>query len=141
MRRNLTLEDLGDLLERPILAILATRRKNGEILLSPVCHEWRDGELLFTVYAGDLKSRHIRRDPRITLLIAESEHPLRGLQLTGEAVIDAEADANELMARLGARYGNDVGQDDFANAYAPGILDVVRLRPSHVRAWDYADEY
>jgi hypothetical protein len=36
MRRNLKIDDLGDLLERPILGVLATRRKNGEILLSPV---------------------------------------------------------------------------------------------------------
>ena len=43
MRTGLTLDDLGDLLELPILAVLATKRKNGTILLSPVWHEWSEG--------------------------------------------------------------------------------------------------
>jgi PPOX class probable F420-dependent enzyme len=141
MRKNLSIDDLGNLLELPILAVLATRRKNGEILLSPVCHEWADGELLFTVYAGDVKSRHIQNDPKITMLIAETDHPLRGVQISGEAILDPDADATELMRRLGARYSGDVGQDDFAGAYEQGALEVVRLRPSDIRAWDFSDEY
>ena len=41
MRTNLTVEDLGDLLDRPLIAVLATLRTDGTVLLSPVYHEWR----------------------------------------------------------------------------------------------------
>jgi hypothetical protein len=43
MRRSLCPEDLGDLLELPLVAVLATYRRDGTALLSPVWHEWRDG--------------------------------------------------------------------------------------------------
>jgi hypothetical protein len=40
MRTNLTVEDLGDLLDRPLIAVLGTLRTDGTVLLSPVYHEW-----------------------------------------------------------------------------------------------------
>lgn len=43
MRRNLTVDDLGDLAELGVLAVLATYRRDGTVLLSPVWHQWRDG--------------------------------------------------------------------------------------------------
>lgn len=33
----------GDLLDKPLVAVLATLRTDGTVLLSPVYHEWRDG--------------------------------------------------------------------------------------------------
>jgi hypothetical protein len=43
MRKDLGPQDLGDLLEQPLVAVLATYRADGTALLSPVWHEWRDG--------------------------------------------------------------------------------------------------
>ena len=43
MRTGLQPVDLDDLVERPLLGVLATRRSNGDVLLSPLWHEWRDG--------------------------------------------------------------------------------------------------
>jgi hypothetical protein len=40
MRTNLTVEHLGSFLEEPLLAVLATLRGDGSVLLSPVYHEW-----------------------------------------------------------------------------------------------------
>lgn len=34
---------LGDLLDKPLVAVLATLRTDGTVLLSPGYHEWRDG--------------------------------------------------------------------------------------------------
>jgi len=42
MRRDLGPSDLGDLLEQPILAVLATRLRDGSTLLSPVCWDFAD---------------------------------------------------------------------------------------------------
>ena len=43
MRRNLAIDDLGDLVALRLLAVLSTYRRDGTVLLSPVWHEWRDG--------------------------------------------------------------------------------------------------
>ena len=37
------MEDLGDLAELGLLAVLATYRRDGTVLLTPVWHEWREG--------------------------------------------------------------------------------------------------
>lgn len=51
MRRQLHLADLGDLLEQPLNAILATYRPSGEVLLTPVWHEWQDGGFSVVILA------------------------------------------------------------------------------------------
>ena len=43
MRTNLSVEDLGTFLDEPRVAVLATLRVDGTVLLSPVYHEWREG--------------------------------------------------------------------------------------------------
>jgi hypothetical protein len=58
MRTGLDVGDLGDLLELPILAILATHRRDGSVMLSPVWHEWRDGGLIATDRPWARRGRH-----------------------------------------------------------------------------------
>ena len=70
VRTNLTVEDLGDLLAKPLVAVLATLRADGTVLLSPVYHEWRDGGFNIWVEQQNVKARHLRRDPRATILVA-----------------------------------------------------------------------
>ncbi|MEX0817101.1 MAG: TIGR03618 family F420-dependent PPOX class oxidoreductase [Gaiellales bacterium] len=139
MRRDLAIEELGDLLERPIVAILATHRSNGEVLLSPVWHEWRDGGFNVVVGVDDAKACHLRRDPRAALVVFDQEPPYRGLELRGRARF-VEERVVEAQKRIARRYlGKERG-----NAYADSVdFDevIVRLEPGVVRAWDFSDDY
>jgi PPOX class probable F420-dependent enzyme len=139
MRRDLAIEDLGDLLERPLVAILATYRANGEALLSPVWHEWRDGGFNVVVGIDDAKARHLRRDPRAGLVVFDQEPPYRGLELRGRArfVEEGVVDAGNRIAKRylgeerGLAYGDTI---DFEEV-------IVRLEPGVVRAWDFSDDH
>lgn len=138
MRTDLTVDDLQGFLDEPVVAVLATLRADGSALLSPVWHEWRDGG--FDVWTGgnDVKTRHLRRDPRAVILVAESSHPLRGIEVRGEARILTEA-ATETAIRIASRYlGPERGE---AYVRKVGGNDVtIRLEPGALRAWDFADE-
>src|SRR6476661_3230538 len=79
MRRNLAPEDLGYLLTQPKLSTLATHWPDGTILLSPVWHEWIDGGFTVLTSEGDVKLRHLRRDPRTSIVLAEDVPPYRGI--------------------------------------------------------------
>jgi PPOX class probable F420-dependent enzyme len=139
VRTELSVEDLDGLLDEPRVAVLATLRRDGSVLLSPVWHEWRDGGFDVWTGANDVKARHVRRDPRASIVVAESEVPLRAVEVRGRARI-LEVGAFETAIRIASRYlGSErgaayVGADD-------GQQVTIRLEPGELRAWDFRDEY
>ena len=136
VRRNLAIADLGDLVELPLVAVLATRRADKSVLLSPVWHEYRDGGFNVCTSHNDVKVRHLRRDPTAALVLAESLPPYRGVELTTDPSFNGD-DVIGTVTRIAVRYlGSDAGL-----AYAASAPDdiVIRLEPGRVRAWDFAD--
>ena len=141
MRTNLTIDDLGDLLELPILATLATHRKDGRILLSPVWHEWADGGFSISIWAQDVKAKNLARDPRATIIVAENGLPYRGVEVSGEATVEAVPDLMPLVRRLAQRYMGEEAGLAYAETFADDALKLVRLTPGVVRAWDFRDDH
>ncbi len=139
VRTDLALADLGGFLEEPHVAVLATLRQDGSVLLSPVWHEWRDGG--FNVWTGidDVKVRNLRRDPRATIVVAESHPPLRGVELRGVAQLITEG-AIETAVRIAARYiGEEKGADYVGSTSSEHVI--VRVTQGDLRIWDFSDEY
>jgi PPOX class probable F420-dependent enzyme len=135
MRKKLTPRDLGDLLELPLVAVLATYRADGSVLLSPVWQQWRDGGFDVVTRSDDVKARQLRRNPHASIVVYEHVPPYRGIEVRGEARL--EAAPTETVRRIAVRY---LGERDGA-AYAERGDDdmLVRLEPGRLRAWDFAD--
>ncbi len=136
MRKHLRPEDLGDLLEQPLVAVLATYRRGGSVLLSPVWHRWHDGG--FDVVSGnnDIKVRHIRRDPRASIVVYEHQAPYRGIEVSGEALLTPSGD---VFREIAIRYlGEEAG-----TAYGEQVANqtLIRLEAGRLRLWDFADAY
>jgi PPOX class probable F420-dependent enzyme len=138
VRTSLAVEDLGGFLDEPLLAVLATLRADGSVLLSPVWHEWRDGAFNVWVEASNVKARHLRRDPRATIVVAEAGPPLRGVEVRGMARF-VEENVTETARRIGARYLGKEGGAAYAEALQ-GADVIVRIEPGEIRVWDFADE-
>jgi PPOX class probable F420-dependent enzyme len=137
MRKHLAMEHLGDLVELPILAVLATYRRDGSVLLSPVWHVWRDGGFEVIMRSSDGKAKHLRRDPRASIVVCEHTLPYRGVEVRAEARL-VTTGVQEATLRIASRYlGPEAGA-----AYAGRAEDdlLVRLEPGYLRAWDFADE-
>jgi len=137
MRRDLPLADLADFLALPLVAVLATYRKDGSVLLSPVWHQWRDRGFDVLCEPNDIKVRHLRRDSRASLLVYDNEPPYRGVEIRTTAHL-SEIDRAEFVLEMSVRYlGREAGE-----AYAATSSDsvLVRLEPGNVRTWDFADE-
>ena len=131
VRTNLTVEQLGDLLQQPLVATLATYRKSGEVLLSPVWFEWADGGFNIAIGKNDVKAQHIRRDPRASVAVYENALPLRGLELRGTATMFREG-LHDLRQRIYHHYqgkGPEAPDDDEVGVRVEGTI----------RAWDFAD--
>jgi len=131
VRSNLTIKDLGDLLDQPLVATLATYRSNGDVLLSPIWFEWQDGGFNLIVGRNDYKTQHLRRDPRASLAVYENALPLRGLELRGTARLFTDG-LHDLRKRIWQRY---LGTD----AEGPDEAEIGVRVEGTFRAWDFAD--
>jgi PPOX class probable F420-dependent enzyme len=140
MRTGLGVDDLGDLLDQPLIAVLATRRADDSIMLSPVWFEWYEGGIdIWVPSIEGGKVGHVQRDPRITVVVANSIWPYKGFELRGEATVSTKPDDfYGVLHRTGLRYSGQETADRMVAEYAPGA--VIRLEPGTIRAWDYEDE-
>lgn len=138
MRKGLSPDDLGDLLELPLLAVLATYRRDGTVMLSPVWHEWRDGGFDVMTGSHDGKAGHLRRDPRASIVVCEHVPPYRGIEIRTTARLSPLEDG-AVVSRIAARYLGQEEGDRYAGTAGDDLL--IRLEPGELRAWDFSDDY
>jgi PPOX class probable F420-dependent enzyme len=128
-------EGLESLLEGPSPAVLTTYRRDGSALVSPVWFRYRGDIFEVVIAEGDVKLTHIARDPRVVLVVFESERPFRGLEARGEATL-RPGDVTEPRTSIASRYLGAAAADEFVRRRAakPGVL--LRLAATEVRSWD-----
>jgi PPOX class probable F420-dependent enzyme len=138
VRKHLTPDDLGDLLELPLLAVLATHRRDGTIMLSPVWHEWRDGGFSLVTGHGDGKAGHLRRDPWASIVVCDDAPPYRGMEVRATARL-VPLDDGAIVERIASRYLGEEAGRQYAESGYDDLL--IRLEPGELRGWDFADQY
>lgn len=138
MRRDLPLSELADFLALPIVAVLATYRRDGTVLLSPVWHRWRDGGFDVLVAPNDIKARHLQHNPNASILVCDDAPPYRGVEIRTTPTV-TEIDLGDIVREIAVRYLGPEAGGQYAAGSGDSIL--IRLEPGHVRAWDFADEF
>lgn len=127
--------EFRSLLEAPSPAVLTTTRKDGSPLATPVWFRWHDGALEVVIAKGDVKLRHLARNPECTLVVFETVPPFRGLEVRGIPDM-LDIDVTEARTAISGRYlGVDGGAKYAALRQAkPGVL--LRFRSEAPRVWD-----
>lgn len=135
---SLSLEDVRTLLDAPSAAVLTTTRTDGSALTSPVWFRLTGHAFEIVIAQGDVKLRHLERDPRCALVIFETVAPFRGVEVRGEATL-TRCDVTEIRRSIAGRYlAADAGERFAAErASKPGVL--LQLVPDQPRIWDLAD--
>jgi Pyridoxamine 5'-phosphate oxidase len=86
-----------------------------------------------------VKTRHLQRDPRATIVVAENDDPLRGIEVRGTARLIDE-NVTETAHRIAARYiGAEAATADTEALRGNDLI--VRIEPGDIRIWDFADEF
>ena len=81
----------------------------------------------------------MRRDPRATILVAESDPPLHAVEIRGRARFIEEG-VPETALRIATRYlGPEDGAADVEALCGTDVI--VRIEPGDIRVWDYADKF
>jgi len=126
---------LRSLIDAPSPAVLTTYRKDGSANVSPVWFRWNNDAFEVVIALGDVKLKHLARDPRCALVVFEAVPPFRGIDVRGVPEL-VEGDITEARGDIAGRYlGADHGrQFAAARISKPGVL--LRLRAPEPRVWD-----
>jgi len=103
----------------------------------------RDGEVAFWTYAKSQKIVNLRRDPRLTVLVATGEkyEELRGVSIVGRAeLVEDRADVITYGEGIYERYwgpiDNDLVREGVRTMGAKRVVVVVK--PDNVVSWDHS---
>lgn len=114
------------LLDAPVHAALGTLGPDGSPQLSTMWVTREGDQLLFSTLAGRQKTRNIRRDPRVSVLLWDPERPVSSVEIRGSAEIVDDPDS--LIDTLSVQYS---GQP-FGAEPAEHVRVVLRVTPSKV---------
>jgi hypothetical protein len=141
VRRGLSPDDLGDLFDQPLAAIVSMPKRDGTVFSRPIWHRWEAGRFVFQLPAGDRKIAMLERDDRLTLLLAENALPYRGIEVRGRARMTRDgyhARGAEICRRYVEAYDPSAPVEAYLSL-EPGV--VVEVDADVVHAWDYADDF
>jgi PPOX class probable F420-dependent enzyme len=129
------IEHVRSLLDEPCPAVLTTYRRDGSALVTPVWFRWAEGAFEVVIAEGDMKLRHLARDPRCILVVFEAVPPFRGIEARGVPEL-IECDVTAARKAIAGRYLGTSNGERFAEERRskPGVL--LRLVPERPRVWD-----
>ncbi len=106
-------------------------------MVSPVWYRWNTEAFEVVVAEGDVKLRHLARDPRCILVVFESVPPFRGVEVRGVPEL-VEGDVTAVREAIAGRYlGVESGGRFAAERQSkPGVL--LRLDARDPRVWNLA---
>lgn len=134
---------LRDLLDRPLLARLATVDDDGYPVIVPVWYEYANDAFWVVARAHSAYVAHLRARARVGLSIVDDADPDRRLTIRGTAhVVGAagplEGPTLELARRLATRYEEAPGLRYIERSRSwPRVL--VRIDPDSVTGWSSPD--
>ena len=83
--------------------MLTTSRKDGSAHTVPVWYRWIGEAFEVVIAKGDVKLRHLARDPRCVLVVFEAVRPFGGVEVRGVAEL-VEGDVTSARVAIAGRF-------------------------------------
>jgi PPOX class probable F420-dependent enzyme len=123
-------EKAREFLQNPYVGEVTTLRDDGSPHTTVVWVDVDTDEVIFNTAVGRAKERHLRNDPRISLIVVDPENAYRWVSVSGTAELDTEG-ADDEIDKLAKKY---LGQDEYPWRNPEETRINVRIRPDHVEA-------
>lgn len=102
--------DLADLLERPIVGILATVKPHGAPEQLPMRFTWDGSRLRMSHTIPRRKFTNLQANPNYSFLITDPDNPARALEAQGWLVTVLPDEDGKFYNQLSERYGDTDGE-------------------------------
>ena len=137
--RELTPDETEKLLGGTCLANLATVNRDGSPQVTPVWYGYRDGKFMIITHDSVLKTRNVRRDPRVSVSIATPDVPYAYLLAQGKARVTSD-DLETIVTSICVRYWGD----ERGRAFAQQIMEsgkgvLIEITPDRLATWTRPD--
>jgi PPOX class probable F420-dependent enzyme len=119
-------DELRDLLERPLIASLATVRSDGAPQVNPMWFAWDGEHLKFTHTTYRKKFRNLEHNPAVSVSIFDPDQPYRYVELRGTVERIDPDPAGAFYVELAERYASPLGTEAPPDA-ADRVVLFVRL--------------
>ena len=116
--------------KNPYVGVVTTLRGDGSPHSTIVWVDTDTDEVLFNTAAGRAKERHLRRDPRVSLLVVDPEDTYRWLAISGNAELTTEG-ADAQIDKLAKKY---LGKDEYPWRSETEQRIKVRIAPQKIDA-------
>jgi PPOX class probable F420-dependent enzyme len=91
-------------LDEPLPIIVGTTRRDGSVQMNPGWYEYRDGQIWLNGGPQRGWFKHMRRDPRLTLLVLDPKNMFRWAQIQGRLASSTTEGADDHIEHLARRY-------------------------------------
>jgi PPOX class probable F420-dependent enzyme len=115
-------------LEQPFVGTVTTLRDDGSPHSTIVWVDTDTGEISFNTATGRAKEKHLRRDPRVSLLVVDPENTYKWVAVSGRAELTTDG-ADGQIDRLAKKY---LGKDEYPWRNPEEERITVRISPEHV---------
>ena len=115
-------------LEQPFVGEVTTLRPDGSPHSTVVWVDTDTDVVMFNTAVGRAKERHLRKDPRIALIVVDPENVYRWVSISGTAELTTEG-ADAQIDKLAKKY---LGQDEYPWRNPEEERITVKIRPEHV---------
>jgi PPOX class probable F420-dependent enzyme len=140
---RLSKAEQGRFLRGRHVAVLVTIGDDGAPVPSPIWYLYRDGAFYFRTADDAIKTKNVRRDPRVSVCVQDERPPYRAITAYGRAEI-APAD-DGLEDELPSRYLGLIGAIGYKRT---AVEDIQRgrlavtlvVRPDRVTSFDFTPE-
>ncbi len=93
-----------DLFKKPAFAHLATLMRDGSPQVTPVWVDYDEKYVRVNSALGRVKDKNMRRDPRVSLAIQDSDNPYRYVEIRGKVVEITQNGADDHINKLSQKY-------------------------------------
>ena len=117
-------------LEQPFVGTVTTLREDGSPHLTDRWIDNDSDDIMFNTAVGRAKERHLRKDPRASLLVVDPENTYQWLAVSGPAELTTEG-ADAQIDKLAKKY---LGKDEYPWRSPDEERITVRIHPDKVDA-------
>ncbi len=108
---------------------IATLNKDGSPQVSPVWVDFDGKHVIVNSEQSRLKVRNLKRDPRVSISIQNSENPYEYIEIRGKVVEITAVGGSEGIDRLAKKY---MGQEKYPWNQPTDVRVQIKIAPEHV---------